>query len=152
LIIAPFANAEASASAAATIFIGSAGVEGVLTLLEEKLNIVSGASINVDDGLHPENPPADFITSEIIIVPRLRVINELTGARGAVNLFVEVSVPTVVECSWGFVTGFCPGLSKSKYPFNIANYTAWKKVDTLLDISSTIDIVTLGDGTVNYYQ
>ena len=87
-----------------------------------------------------------------MIVPRLRVINELTGAKGAINVFATVSIPTIVQCSWGFFPAFCPGFDEIKYPINLVSYTAWKKVDTLLDISATIDIVTFGDGTVSYLQ
>ena len=147
LITAPFANAEIGASAKVDLVFAGAGVEGVLTLLEEKFNIVAGASINVRDNLHTNGT-----TSEIVIVPRLRVINELTGAKGAINVFATLSIPTIVQCSWGFFPGFCPGFDEVKYPINLVSYTAWKKVDPLLDISATIDIVTFGDGTVSYLQ
>ena len=87
-----------------------------------------------------------------MIVPRVRVINELTGAAGAINVYVSLEVLTVKKCSWGFFTGICPGTATLKYPVNLVSYTPWKKVDVLLDKSSIIDIVTLPDGTVNYYR
>ncbi len=153
LITAPFINIEVGASATADLILVGVGVEGVLTLLEEKFNIVAGASINVLDADHKDGTPGlNDGTSEIVIVPRLRIINELTGAQGAINVFATLSIPTIKQCSWGFFPGFCPGFDEVKYPINLVSYTAWKKVDPLLDESVIIDIVTLPDGTVSYFQ
>lgn len=147
LTTAPFANTEVSVAASVTLLLADVGVEGVLTLFQEKFIVISSATINVLDSKH-----SDGLTSEIVIVPRLQAINELTGAAGALNVFVSFEIPTVRECSWGFFTGICPGTDTLKYPYNIASYTAWKKVDPLLDEQMIIDILTLPDGTVSYYQ
>ncbi len=141
LEVAPFVNVKAGASAAVTVGIADVGVEGSITLVEEKFKVRSGSSINVQDDL-----------SEIIYVPRLQVINELTGAKGALSVFVKVSVPTVEKCSWGIVTGLCPGLKTLKYPYTLAQWTAFRKVDELLDESRPMSVVTLPDGSPRYSQ
>lgn len=141
LEMAPFVNVKAGASAAVTVGVADVGVEGALTLVEEKFKIRSGASINVLDDL-----------SEIVYVPRMQLINELIGAKGALSVFVKVSVPTVKECSWGIIKGVCPGLKTVKFPYTLAQYTAFKKTDILFDESRPISVVTLPDGSPKYSQ
>ena len=141
LEVAPFVNVKASASAAVTIGVADVGVEGALTLVEEKFKIRSGASINVLDDL-----------SQIVYVPRQQVINELIGAKGALSVFIKVTVPTVEKCSWGIFTGLCPGLKSIKYPYTLAQYTAFKKTDVLFDESRPITVTTLPDGSAEYAQ
>ena len=123
LITAPFANVEVYASASLDLLLIDVGVKGVITLLEEKFNMVAGASINVYDDDYFDG------TSEVVVIPRLRVINELTGAKGVLSGFV-----TTTTFGWS-------GFSRYTYTVNLANYTAWKKVDTLLDKSTKISIV-----------
>jgi len=146
-VTTPFANAEVSASASVTVLIADVGIEGILTLFEEEFNIIAGASINVLDSRHTN----DF-TSEIKIVPRLRVINVLTGAKGALNVFVLVSVPVIRECSWGLFTGICPGIDELKYPYNLASYTAWQKSDALFDQSFIIHVLSVPNEPVAYFK
>ena len=146
LTTAPFANIEASAEATVEVGIAEIGVEGVLTLVEEKFNIISSATINVEDGRHFDG------TSEIVIVPALQVINEISGPQGAVNAFASVDIPTFRKCSWGFFTGICPGIAELKYLYNLENWQGFEKTDTLIDEQTLIDIVTLPDGSVNYYK
>ena len=143
LEVAPFVNAEAGASAAVTIGVADVGVEGSVTLVEEKFMIQNGSSINV---LDDSEPP------EIVYVPRQKVTNELTGAKGALSVFVKVSVPTVKKCSWGLFTGLCPGVQTLKYPYTLAQWTAFKKTDVLFDESIPISVVTLPDGSPSYQQ
>jgi len=142
----PFVNVEAGASAAVTIGIADVGVEGVITLVEEKFRMISSATINVLDDRHDDG------TSEIVYVPRLQAINELTGARGALGVFVSVEVPTVKKCSWGIIKGLCPGLKTVKYPYTLGQWTAFKKTDELLDEQALISVVTLPSGDVGYYK
>lgn len=143
LEVAPFVNVNAGASAAVTIGVADVGVEGGITLVEEKFKIQNGSSINV---LDDSEPP------EIVYVPRQKVTNELTGARGALSVFVAVSVPTVKKCSWGLFTGLCPGLKTLKYPYTLAQWTAFTKTDVLFDESIPISVVTLPDGSASYRQ
>jgi len=143
LEFAPFANIKAGATAAVTVGIADVGVEGAITLVEEKFKIQAGSSINV---LDDSDPP------EIIYVPRKKVINELTGAKGALSVFVKVSVPTVEKCSWGPFPGLCPGVKTLKYPYTLAQYTAFRKVDVLFDKSTPVSVITLPDGSASYQQ
>ncbi|MFT6974961.1 MAG: hypothetical protein ACJA0E_000951 [Bermanella sp.] len=145
-ITSPFANIEVSMAASVTAFLADVGIEGVVTLLQEKINIITGASIDVQDNRHSNG------TSEIVITPRMRVINEFSLPSGAINVFVSLEVPTVVECSWGFFTGICPGTSTLKYPYNIVSLNSFKKTDVLFDKSAVIDIVTLPNGFSSYYR
>lgn len=142
----PFANIEAGASASVTVLVADVGVEGVITLVEEKFQSVYSATINVLDERHSDG------TSEIVIVPRMRLVNEITGAKGALGVFVKVEVPTVKKCSWGFFTGLCPGLKSIKYPYTLASWTAYQKTDTLFDEEQLIDIITYPDGTSAYFK
>jgi hypothetical protein len=142
----PFANIEAGASAAVTIGVADVGVEGVITLVEEKFQGIYSATINVLDERHSDG------TSEIVIVPRLRLVNEITGARGALGVFVKVEVPTVKKCSWGVFTGLCPGLKSIKYPYTLANWTAYQKTDTLFDEEQLISVITYPDGSSAYFK
>jgi hypothetical protein len=146
LTTAPYTNLEAEASASATAIIADVGVEGSLTLVEEKFEIVSSATVNVYDDRHSDG------TSEIVIVPRLRAINEITGPNGAINAFVSVEVPTVRRCSWGFIRGVCPGLATVKYPYNLESWEGFIKRDTLLDEETLIDVITFPDGSTAYYK
>ncbi|MEM8563649.1 MAG: DUF4214 domain-containing protein [Pseudomonadota bacterium] len=141
LEMAPFVNIRAGASAAVTVLVADVGVEGSLILLQEQFKIRGGASINVIDDL-----------SQIVFVPRLQLINEITGAKGALSVFVAVKIPTVEKCSWGIIPGFCPGFATVKYPFTLAQYTAYQKTDTLLDVSRPLSVITLPDGTPEYSQ
>lgn len=142
----PFANIEVGVSAAVTVGIADVGVEGVLTLVQEKFDIIASATVNVHDERHTDG------TSEIVIVPRLRAVNEITGPQGAINAFISVEVPTVKRCSWGFVKGFCPGLATVKYPYNLESWQSFVKRDTLLDEQALIDIITFPDGSVSYFK
>jgi hypothetical protein len=142
----PFANIEAGASAAVTIGVADVGVEGVITLVEEKFQSIYSATINVLDERHSDG------TSEIVIVPRMRLVNEITGAKGTLGVFVKIEVPTVKKCSWGLFTGVCPGLKSIKYPYTLASWTAYQKTDTLFDEEQLIDIITYPDGTSAYFK
>ena len=142
----PFANIEAGVAASVTVGVADVGVEGVLTLVQEKFDIIASATINVHDERHTDG------TSEIVIVPRLRAVNEITGPQGAINAFISVEVPTVKRCSWGFVKGFCPGLATIKYPYNLETWQSFAKRDTLLDEQAIIDIITFPDGSVSYFK
>ncbi len=144
--LAPFANIEASAEAAVKVGIADIGVEGVITLVEEKFKIESSATISVEDDRHFDG------TSEVVIEQTLKVINEITGPKGAINAFVKVDIPVFRKCSWGFFTGICPGIAELKYPYNLENWDGYEKRDTLIDEQVLIDIVTLPNGTVNYYK
>lgn len=143
---APFVNVEAGVAAAVTIGIADVGVEGVVTLVEEKFRLIGGASINVLDDRHSDG------SSEIVYVPRMQAINELTGARGSLGVFVSVEVPTVKTCKWKFIKVPCPGLKTIKYPYTLAQWSAFEKTDTLFDEQQLISVVTLPNGSVGYYK
>jgi hypothetical protein len=99
--VSPFVNIEATMFAGVGNRLFSAGVEGVLTLLDERLTLFSGTEIEVLD-LGFGTGPAEFV-----ITQGQKITNVFTGPRGALNLFAKYSVPKLVTCSWGFFKGKC---------------------------------------------
>ena len=128
----PFASAEVSAAAAVDLLIADVGIEGVLTLFEEGFSFTAGGSIEVLDHLHTTD-----LTSEIKIVPRLRVVNVLKGTAGALNVFVSVKFPFI---------------KLIRYYYTLASYASWEKEDVLFDQSETIFVVITPNEPAAYFQ
>jgi CARDB len=106
--VSPFVNAEASLFAGIGNSAFSVGVEGVLTLLDERLTLSSGTDIEVfDRGF--QSGIAEFVISQ-----GPEIDNDFTGPKGALNLYAKYSVPTVKKCKWGFFTGLCPTIATIK--------------------------------------
>jgi hypothetical protein len=99
--VSPFANVEATLFAGVGSNFFSAGVEGVLTLLDERLELSAGTEIEVYD-LGDQSGIAEFI-----IVQGMELTNVFTGPEGKLNLFAKYSVPKIVTCNWGFIKGKC---------------------------------------------
>ena len=108
------------------------GIEGVLTLFEENFSFIAVASMEVLDKVDP-----DDLTSETKMTPKLQVVNSLTGAKGALNVFVSVKFPFI---------------KLIKYIYNLASYTSWQKIDVLFDQSETIFVVITPDEPAAYFQ
>ena len=142
---APFASLDAGADARVGGFGFSVGVEGSLTLLKEKFIVRPSAVLTVrDDGFASGN-------ADLVIQPRLRVINELTGAQGQVALFAEYSHPTVRTCKKWDIPYPCPGWETVKTPHVLDSWYAYIKVDPLTDISTLIEVVSI-NGAPSYYS
>jgi hypothetical protein len=147
---APLANLEAALSLAVDVGAFSAGVEGALTLVEEKF-VVSDAVIVV---LHDAGFTSGI--AEFVITRTQKMVNELTGAKGQVSVFVEYSVPTVKKCSWGFFTGLCPGIAKIKAKKDIPGW-GWKalfrKIDVIFEQNGMqLDVVVVPGVPPAYYS
>jgi hypothetical protein len=99
--VSPFTNIEATLYAGVGNKLYSAGVEGVLTLLDERLELFSGTEIDVLD-LGYQSGVAEFL-----ITQGQKITNVFTGPRGALNLYAKYTVPKVVTCNWGFIKGKC---------------------------------------------
>ncbi len=110
----PFANLEGVMYAG----IGSrrlpviVGVEGVLTLLDERIEFFNGVEIE-----YLENQPSEPI--EFIISQGPVVRNIFTGPQGKLNLFAQYTVPKIKKCKVGLIKIPCPGFAKVKATKNI---------------------------------
>ena len=145
LTAAPFAKLEAGASAGVGFGAFTVGIEGQLTLLQEKFITIAGATIHVvNDGFNGD--PAEFV-----IRNGLQGINEISGADGKISLFAEYTVPSVRRCSWGFFKGYCPTIKSIKVPYDLAKWRGFLKQDRLFDRTTLIDVVRTPDGTISYY-
>jgi hypothetical protein len=125
LSVAPFINIEATATASVGIGMASVGITGALTLLDERFQISTGASLNVlSDGFSSG-------VAEIVLIARLTVSNEITGAQGTLS-FVPRPLEAVplgdrVVRLHTFATGFADDVSG-------------------IDQVTAIDMTPLGDG------
>ena len=99
--VSPFVNVDATLYAGVGTSFFSAGVEGVLTLLDERLEFFSGTTIDVLD-LGYVSGIAEFLINQ-----GQEITNVFTGPIGALNLYAKYTVPKVVTCDWGFVKGKC---------------------------------------------
>ncbi len=145
--LSPFINVEASVFAGVGNRLFSAGVEGVLTLLDERLILFAGTEIDVlDDGFQSG-------IAEFVIVQGFKITNEFTGPRGAINLYARYSVPGFKTCSWGFIKGICPTILTLKATKNIWRSKALFRLrDVLLHIpSAQLDVVVAQGQAPVYY-
>jgi len=121
--IGPFASLEALMFAGVGTSIFSVGVEGVLTLLEEKIVYFIGTEIEViEDGFDNASGDVEFIVTQLQVLS-----NIFTGPQGNINLFAKYTVPKIKTCNvstfWGTV----------KIPCG----TKWKTIKATKNIYST---------------
>jgi hypothetical protein len=126
--IGPFANLEAGMFAGVGTKVFSVGVEGVVTLLEEKIVYFIGTEIEVVD---------DGITSgdvEFLITQEQKLSNIFTGPVGKLNLFAKYTVPKVATCKWKFIKVKCIKLGTIKATKNIYTTPAlFRREDILFE-------------------
>lgn len=145
--VSPFANVEATLFAGVGTKLFSAGVEGVLTLLDERLLLFSGTEIEVLD-LGYESGIAEFV-----ITQGQEITNVFTGPRGALNLFAKYTVPKVVTCNWGFVKGVCITNKTIKATKNIWRSPALFTLEDILyeDADVQLDVVVINGQQPMYF-
>ena len=144
-----FAVLDAGAEALVGIggFIGF-GAEGSLTLLKESYQVGTGAELAV---LHDGFAPGGIV--EIEFKPKLTIVNEVTGAVGKVLVYAEFPVPYVKFCGSRIFKIPCGGgFRTSREELVIDRFMAYRKVDTLLNEMTVIDVVRLIDGSVGYFS
>ncbi|RKZ69817.1 MAG: hypothetical protein DRQ44_02470 [Gammaproteobacteria bacterium] len=145
--IGPFAKLEALIFAGVGIKGFSAGVEGVLTLLEEKIVYFIGTEIEVfDDGF--ESGDVEFITTQL-----QKLSNIFTGPIGKLNLFAKYTVPKVATCKWKFIKVKCIKLGTIKATKNIYTTPAlFRREDILFeDPFVELDVVILSGQSPAYF-
>lgn len=126
--IGPFANLEAGMFAGVGTKVFSVGVEGVVTLLEEKLVYFIGTEIEViDDGFESQNV-------EFVITQLQKLSNIFTGPVGKLNLYAKYTVPQVKTCKWKFIKVNCIVLGTIKATMNIYTTPAlFRREDILFE-------------------
>jgi hypothetical protein len=111
--IGPFVNLEAGLYVGVGIKGISAGVEGVLTLVDGRLVYFIGTDIEViDDGFTSGNV-------EFIITPEQTLSLIFTGPQGALNLFVKYPTFTKATCTAGVVKYRCIRYNEVKRILNL---------------------------------
>lgn len=124
-----------------------AGVEGVLTLLNEELEFFYGIDIDlINDG-------AGLAPAEFVIRQGPIITNTFTGPQGRINLFAEFPVLKFKKCKVGFIKIPCPKIVRYKVKKNIfTSPAAFEFVDVLYeDPSAVLDVVLLDGENPEYF-
>lgn len=148
LSVGPFVNVEASLSAGVGTPLFSAGVEGVLTLLDERLTYFNGVVIELVDSGFTSG------IAEFVITRGQQLINDFTGPKGALNLFAKYTVPVFKTCNWGFIKGLCPGTATLKATKEIWSSKALFHLKDILleDNNVQLDVVVVQQGKPAYFE
>jgi hypothetical protein len=145
--IGPFANLEAGMFAGVGTKVFSVGVEGVVTLLEEKIVYFIGTEIEViDDGFSSGDV-------EFMITQLQKLSNIFTGPVGKLNLFAKYTVPKVATCKWKFIKVKCVKLGTIKAIKNIYTTPAlFRREDILFeDPFAELDVVIVNGQSPAYF-
>lgn len=145
--IGPFANLEAGMFAGVGTKVLAVGVEGVVTLLEEKIVYFIGTEIEViDDGFSSGDV-------EFLITQLQKLSNIFTGPVGKLNLFARYTVPQVKTCKWKFIKVSCVVLGTIKATKNIYTTPAlFRREDILFeDPFAELDVVIVNGQSPAYF-
>ncbi|MBE9568571.1 MAG: hypothetical protein IMF14_07725 [Proteobacteria bacterium] len=145
--IGPFANLEAAMFAGVGTKVFAVGVEGVVTLLEEKIVYFIGTEIEViDDGFSSNDV-------EFMITQLQKLSNIFTGPIGKLNLFAKYTVPKVATCKWKFIKVKCIKLGTIKATKNIYTTPAlFRREDILFeDPFAELDVVIVSGQSPAYF-
>jgi hypothetical protein len=145
--VGPFANLEAGMFAGVGTTVFAAGVEGVVTLLEEKIVYFIGTEIEIiDDGFTSGD-------TEFIITQLQKLSNIFTGPVGKLNLFAKYTVPQVKTCKWKFIKVNCIVLGTIKATKNIYTTPAlFRREDILFeDPFAVLDVVIVDGQSPAYF-
>jgi hypothetical protein len=129
--VGPFANLEAGIGVGLGTKALSAGVEGVLTLLDIRLPYFIGADIEL---LNDDATAIEFITT-----PGQKLSLNFTGPQGAINLFVKYTTIKKATCKIGVIKYKCFKIGDVKRTLNLytspalfaLEYILWE--DTFVD-------------------
>jgi len=144
--IGPFANLEAGMFAGVGTRVFAVGVEGVLTLLDERIVYFIGTEIEViDDG---------FVSGDVefMVTQLQKLSNIFTGPQGKINLFARYTVPAVRTCKWKFIKFKCIKLATIKATKNIYSTPAlFRREDILFEDPFTQLDVVIANGQMPAY-
>ncbi len=145
--VGPFANLEALAFVGLGNLAFSVGVEGVITLLEERIVYFVGTEIEVLD--------AGFTSGDVefIITQGEKLSNVFTGPQGKVNLFAKYTVPAASTCKWKWMTYPCVKIKQIKAIKNIYSSPAlFRREDVLFENTrAELDVVIVEGGMPAYF-
>lgn len=145
--IGPFANLEAGLSLGIEIKIATVGVEGALTLFDERIVYFIGTDIEViDDGYSSDDV-------EFIITPGQKLSNIFTGPQGALKLFVKYPTFTWTTCKVGIIKYRCIRIRDVKRKFNLYTTPAlFRREDVLFeDPFAQLDVVKVSGEPTAYF-
>jgi len=145
--IGPFANLEALMFAGVGTKVFAVGVEGVLTLLDERIVYFIGTEIEViDDGL--SSGDVEFMVTQL-----QKLSNIFTGPQGKLNLFAKYTVPAIRTCKWKFIKFKCIKLATIKATKNIYSTPAlFRREDILFeDPFAQLDVVIVNGQPPAYF-
>jgi hypothetical protein len=145
--VAPYANLEATLYAGVGTPLFSAGVEGVLTLLDERIVLFAGTEIEVI------NSGSQTVPAEFVITQGVKITNEFTGPRGTLNLYAKYTVPGLKDCQWGPIKGKCPTAVSMKATKKIWSSKALFELNDVLyeNPSAQLDVVVRPGQAPAYY-
>jgi hypothetical protein len=143
----PYANIEATLYAGVGKGPFIAGVEGVLSLLDERIVFFNGVDIAVIEHTNPSYP------EEFVIYQGPKITNIFTGPQGKLNLFAKYSVPTIKTCKAGPFKFPCPGFKSIKATKNIWKSKALFQLTDVLyeDDDAKLDVVIADGEPPAYY-
>ena len=146
--IGPKADLEALMFAGVGTKVFSVGVEGVLTLLEEKIVYFIGTEIEVINDGFSGGGDVEFIITQL-----QKLSNIFTGPVGKLNLFAKYTVPKVATCKWKFIKVKCIKLGKIKATKNIYTTPAlFRREDILFDDPfAELDVVIANGQSPAYF-
>ena len=127
--IGPFASLEAGMFAGVGTKVFSVGVEGVVTLLDERIVYFIGTEIEVLNDGFDSNHNVEFMITQL-----QKLSNIFTGPVGKLNLFAKYTVPAVRTCKWKFIKVKCIKLATIKATKNIYSTPAlFRREDILFE-------------------
>lgn len=146
--VGPFINLEGGVGLGVGVKGGIvAGVEGVLTLVDERVVYFIGTDIEViDDGYTSGDV-------EFIITPGQKLSNIFTGPQGALNLFVKYPTFTWSTCKVGIIKYKCIKYDRVKRILNLITSRAlFQRQDVLFDDPfAQLDVVKVNGQPTAYF-
>jgi hypothetical protein len=149
--ITPFANVEASMYAGVGTVVFSAGIEGVLTLLDERLPLFAGIYLDMYDG-GLTSGHVDFVIKQGVTLS-----NVFSGPQGTIYLYAKYSKPKFVTCKWPFgIKGKCLVIRTVKVTKDIwRSPKLFQLKDVLLDVpippTNQFEVVIMNGQDPVYY-
>ena len=146
--IGPYANLEGGVGIGVGVKGGIVvGVEGVLTLVDERVVFFIGTDIDViDDGYTSGNV-------EFTITPGMKLSNIFTGPQGSLNLFVKYPTFKWTTCKVGLIKYKCIKYDREKRTLNLYSTPAlFQREDVWFEYPfAQLDVVKLSGQPTAYF-
>jgi hypothetical protein len=142
--VEPFASAEGVLEASSNI-VPFVKIEGAVTLIKIAQPHKSNVFINVLDNRHADG------TSEIVFDNQFSVKNTIETLSGELNAVVELTGGKSCK-KWGIFSFVCKVLPDISYKLNLFSWEGFSKSKDLKNERRIVDIITLPDKSVHYYQ